>query len=110
MDIDFGLVGRRVREARIARGLTAEMLAERVDLATESLRHIEIGSSKPSLKKLFAIAEALNVSLDYLTGRVPTFQETIAADYANGLNLTEKQMDMLGEVVSEIIPIVSKYV
>ena len=110
MDIDFTLVGNRIREVRILRGLTSEQLSEIVDLSSESLRHIEIGSSKPSLKKLFAIAEALNVSLDYLTGRVPTFQETIAADYANGMNLTEKQMDMLGEMVSEIIPIVSKYV
>lgn len=110
MDIDFSLIGSRIREVRTLRGLTSDELSERVDLSSESLRHIEIGSSKPSLKKLFTIAEALDVSLDYLTGRVPTFQEAIATDYANGLNLNQKQLDMLGEVVSEMIPIVSKYV
>lgn len=110
MDIDFALVGSRIREVRNLRGLTSEQLSEIVELSSESLRHIEIGSSKPSLKKLFAIAEALNASLDYLTGRIPTFRESIAADYANGMSLNRQQMDMLGEVVSEMIPIVSRYV
>ena len=46
MDIDFILVGQRIRDARKAHGLTAEVLAERVYLATEALRHIEIGTIK----------------------------------------------------------------
>ena len=89
MDLDFGLVGRRVREARIARGLTAEMLAERVDLATESLRHIEIGSSKPSLQALYRIASVLGVSMDYLTGRTASISESLMSE--NGLSPKQEE-------------------
>ena len=66
MDIDFTLTGQRIREARQCRGWTADVLAEKVGLATESLRHIENASSKPSLQTLFRIATELDVSLDYI--------------------------------------------
>ena len=69
MDIDFILTGQRIREARKFRGWTADFLAEKVGLATESLRHIENASSKPSLQTLYKIATELDVSLDYITGR-----------------------------------------
>ena len=62
MDIDFILTGQRIREARKFRGWTADFLAEKVGLATESLRHIENASSKPSLQTLYKIATELDVS------------------------------------------------
>lgn len=110
MDINFSVIGSRIRDVRSLRGYTSEVLSEKVNLSSESLRHIEIGASKPSLKTLFAIAEALDVSLDYLTGRTPTLQESFAADHASGLNLNQKQLNMLSEVITDMIPIVSKYV
>ena len=109
MDIDFSLIGIRIREVRTLRGLTSEQLSETVDLSSESLRHIEIGASKPSLKKLYAIAEALDVSLDYLTGRVPDYREAITSDYAKDLNLDEKQTELLNDLVSGMIPIITKH-
>lgn len=91
MDIDFSLIGIRIREVRTLRGLTSEQLSETVDLSSESLCHIEIGASKPSFKKLYAIAVALDVSLDYPTGRVPKFNEAITSDYTKDLNLHKKR-------------------
>lgn len=110
MDIDFNIIGSRIRDVRNLRGFTSELLSERVNLSAESLRHIEIGASKPSLKTLFAIAEALEVSLDYLTGRVPSIQESFTTDHANGMILNKRQIQMLSEVITDMIPIVSKYV
>lgn len=110
MDIDFSIIGNRIRDVRNLRGMTSDELSEKVNLSSESLRHIEIAASKPSLKTLFAIAEALDVSLDYLTGRTPSFQEAFTMDHANGLSLNETQLSMLSEVITDMIPIVSKYV
>ena len=104
MDIDFALVGQRIREARKARGLTAEVLAERVDLATESLRHIEISASKPSLQALFRIASALDVSMDYLTGRTPTLSDSLLHDF--GLN--SQQESVMRELLNSLVPIITK--
>ncbi len=109
MEIDFSLIGIRIREVRSLRGLTSEQLSETVHLSSESLRHIEIGASKPSLKKLYAIAEALDVSLDYLTGRIPELRDAIISDYAKDLNLDEKQTELLNDLVSGMISIITKH-
>lgn len=103
MDIDFALVGRRIREARNIRGLTAEVLAERVDLATESLRHIEIGSSKPSLQALYRIASVLGVSMDYLTGRTSSISDSLLGE--NGLS--PKQEEVMRELIDNMLPVIT---
>lgn len=102
MDMDFVLVGQRIRDARKARGLTAELLAERVELATESLRHIEIGASKPSLQALFRIASVLEVSLDYLTGRTPSITDS----FLNEKGLTPNQEKVMRDLIDGMMPII----
>ena len=71
MELDMKVIGQRVRTARKAAGLTVEKLAERIGVANESLAHIECGARKPSLALLITIANELDVSMDYLTGRIP---------------------------------------
>jgi len=107
MDIDFTITGQRIREARVFRGWTAEILAEKIGLATESLRHIENASSKPSLHTLFRIATHLDVSLDYLTGRSQEFSAALAYEH---FGLTKEQEQLLQEMIKNIIPIVTKYI
>ena len=109
MDIDFVLTGQRIREARHMRSLTAEVLAEKVGLATESLRHIECASSKPSLQTLYRIACVLNVSLDYITGRAPSLSEAVAAHGKENYGLSPRQEEMLREVIDGMIPIIAKH-
>lgn len=110
MSIDYEIVSDRVRKARLMRGYTSDQLSEMVDFAPESLRHIENGSSKPSLRKLYALAEALDVSLDYLTGRSPSFEDTVVTNLANEHNLTAKQKQMLRKVVKDMIPTIKEFV
>lgn len=61
--IDFG---RRVRKQRIALGWTQEELAEKVGMSTSFIGHVERGSRKASLESLIAIANAMEISTDYL--------------------------------------------
>ena len=55
--------GKRVRELRLARGLSQEELAFRSGVHRTYLGGIERGERNPSLKNLAAIAKALNVRL-----------------------------------------------
>lgn len=110
MSIDYEIVSDRVRKARLMRGYTSDQLSEMVGFASESLRHIENGSSKPSLKKLYALAEALNVSMDYLTGRSPSFEDTIVADIAIKEDLTDNQKRMLRKLVKDMVPSIKEFV
>ena len=109
MDIDFTLTGQRIREARQYRCWTADVLAEKVSLATESLRHIENASSKPSLQTLFKIATELDVSLDYITGRTPNLSSAISGSYSKDYGLSEQQERMVQDMVKSIIPVITEY-
>lgn len=106
MDIDVKTVGQRIRTARKTTPLTIEQLAERVGIASESLAHIECGSRKPSLSLLFNIANELNVSLDYLSGRTPAGTQSLINELANTEELTLRQrqafIDMANSMIAAI--------
>lgn len=59
-------LGMRIKQARIAKHMTAEAFAEKIDVSVSFLREIERGSKKPSITKFVEIANALEVSSDYL--------------------------------------------
>ena len=54
-------LGKNIARYRQARGLSQEKLAEIVDLSREYVTRVENGQKNISLKKLFAIADALEV-------------------------------------------------
>lgn len=58
--------GERVRELRLAKGLSQEELAFRSGVHRTYLGSIERGERNPSLKNIAAIAEALGTSLSDL--------------------------------------------
>ena len=68
MSTNLHVMGNRIRTARQFRKLTAEQLSEQLGIATESLRHIENGTRRPSYALLDNISDILDVSLDYLAG------------------------------------------
>ena len=109
MDIDIALLGSRIRQVRISKELTSEQLSEIVDLSADSLRHIEIGASRPSLTKLYRIAVALDVSLDYLTGRSPDHSGILIDDQYKDMSLDARQMQLLDKFVSEMVPLIASH-
>jgi transcriptional regulator with XRE-family HTH domain len=64
--MDYQLLGRRIRAARLAAGLSQELLAERVGLTSQHISHTEVASTKISLPALVKIANALHTSVDKL--------------------------------------------
>jgi transcriptional regulator with XRE-family HTH domain len=64
MDVDYTMIGRRIKDARKDKKVTQEQLAERSGLSTNHISHIEIGSSPLSLKALLSICDALSITAD----------------------------------------------
>ena len=64
--MDYYKIGQRIRKIRKAHGLSQEELAERVDISTTHMSHIETGNTKLSLPVLVDIAAALEVRTDDL--------------------------------------------
>lgn len=113
MRIDMKVMGNRIKAARKARQMTAEQLAERLGMATESLGHIECAHRSTSLQTVVNIADILDVSVDYLIGR--SIDTEIKATPAllrtpSPLEgLTDRQKAALEELVRDAIPTIKKF-
>lgn len=57
------VVGRNIRLARKAQGLSQLVLAERSELSADFIGKVERGTTSPSIESLKAIATAMNLSL-----------------------------------------------
>lgn len=64
--INYYEIGQRVRKYRKAYGLSQEELAEKVNISTTHLSHIETGNTKLSLPALVELASVLEVRVDDL--------------------------------------------
>ncbi|MCL2003969.1 MAG: helix-turn-helix transcriptional regulator [Oscillospiraceae bacterium] len=64
--IDYKLVGQKVKQMRNKNNYTQEMMAEMCDISTSYLGHIERGSRKLTLETALKIATCLHISLDAL--------------------------------------------
>lgn len=56
----------RVLQARKAKGMSQEKLAELIGVSRQAVSKWETGEAKPDVDKLIAICEALELSMDYL--------------------------------------------
>ncbi len=61
---EFMTFGRWIKRLRAEQDLTQEMLAEKIDCATPTLRSFEIGKRRPSREMAERIADALTVAAD----------------------------------------------
>ena len=68
--VDAQKVGRRIQEARKARGLTQAELAQMVDLSTKYISNVECGFKTPKLNTFVAIANALQCDANQLLSDV----------------------------------------
>ena len=88
-----GILSLTISGERISKGLTIEELAEKANIKRETLNYAELSTEgrKLKLEDLIKIADVLEVSLDYLVGRVKE-KNAIAHD----LNLKEWGNNTLG--------------
>lgn len=61
---------KRLREAREMRGYKQEQLADLAKMPATTIAHFEAGTRKPSFDSLRKLAIALEITTDYLLGRV----------------------------------------
>lgn len=70
----------RLRTAREYRGLSQGELAKRAKLQPSAISHFETGTRKPSFDNLRLLADTLDITTDYLLGRVEDFTALADAD------------------------------
>lgn len=65
-EVDYKLIGERIRAERMKAGISQDKLAEKIDIATAYISRIERGLAIINLKRLAQIAKALEVPLSSL--------------------------------------------
>lgn len=64
--MDYYKIGQRIRKIRKAHGFSQEELAEKINISTTHMSHIETGNTKLSLPVFVELAAALDVRTDDL--------------------------------------------
>ena len=81
MNIDYNLIGERIKEARKNKGYTQEKLAEEIDVAVAYVSRLEKGFPI-NLKRIAQISQVLDVSIEYLlSGTVPKSDNYLNKDF-----------------------------
>ena len=69
MEIDYKVIGERIKEARRKKGWSQERLSEEIDVAVAYISRIERGGSQVNLKRLAQISKVLDTSIEFfITG------------------------------------------
>ena len=64
--VDKLAFSKKLREARLSKGYTQEVLAEKANISAMYLGEIERGGKMPSLNIFIKLVEALDISADYI--------------------------------------------
>lgn len=81
-ELDFALIGQRIREIRISKQLTQEYLANKTDVNVSHISNIETNKVKVSLTLLVGLCNAMDVTVDYV----------LENEYHNPDSVTEKEL------------------
>lgn len=85
--IDYKIVGNRIKQSRIKRGITQESLAEKLGISPEYCSKIECGKSKVNLERLSQISVILDIEIEYLiAGTVYDSNSYLKGDIATAIN------------------------
>lgn len=68
-ELDFEIIGKKLREIRLSKGLTQEYIANKVDVNTSHISNIENNRVKVSLSALVNICNALDTTVDYVLNK-----------------------------------------
>lgn len=109
--MDYCKIGTRIRKFRKAKGYSQELLAEKVDISTTHMSHIETGSTKLSLPVLVDIAAVLGVTTDALLFDEATHPAPTPTEEASVIwqQCTPNEAKMLLEILQATKSAMEKY-
>ena len=66
MELNYRLIGKRIRRYRLSKNITQEELAFQINTSAAYISNIECGKKKASLQKLCEISEVLGITMNDL--------------------------------------------
>ncbi|MCP3028793.1 helix-turn-helix domain-containing protein [Halobacillus sp. A5] len=90
------MLSQRLKYSRKTKGLTQSELANKIKTTKGTVSNYENGYSTPSNEMLISLANALDVSVDYLLGRSETTVKEPEKNEYDTINEINKLMDKYG--------------
>ena len=87
------MLGERIRQARLAAGLTVRGLAEKVGVSHSAISKYEIGEDRPRQSVLLAIAQALHVRTSFFLK--PTEVELAVVEFRRKASFSDAKADQV---------------
>ena len=89
------MLNERIRELRVARGLTQVELAERLGVTKQSVSNWENDNIQPSIEMLVKLAHLFSVTTDYLLGEN-------TRNFLEVTGLTPLQLSHVQQIINDI--------
>ncbi len=89
------MLNERIKELRIARGMSQVELAEKLCVSKQSVSNWENDNIQPSIEMLVKIAHTFSVSTDYLLGED-------SRSFLEVSNLTQTQISHIQQIIDDI--------
>ncbi len=98
-------LGKRIKEARVKKGYTQAVLAEKIDSSTSYISDIERGFKIPSLPLFIKLINELEVPADYiLQGSTELGKDYVYNEITGKLDkLNPKQRNFVSEFIDQYI-------
>ena len=96
---------KRLQALRKEREMSQEELARKTGLQPTAISHFETGSRKPSFENLRTLADAFEVTVDYLMGRTDTADAVLAEGdqlFRDYEKLTEDERDIARDFMATL--------
>ena len=104
-DINFSIIGMRLKQARMDKKITQEKLAEMLDVSVAYISRVERGSTSINLKRLFELCNLLGVTVGtILDGTSATSGSYLTTAFNDLLkNCPPEKMDLVYNVAKVIV-------
>ena len=83
------LIGQRIRDMRIEKGLSQQELGDLLGVTKVSICGYENGTRTPSLDTFYDLAKVFNTTTDYLLGREITIRDEENNEYLGSVSLDD---------------------
>lgn len=104
MALDYKIIGQRLKNARIAKNLTQEDLAEKIDISVAFLSRVERGNSHINLKRLNQVCKLLDVSEGYiLNGAFSNSENYLDKEFSELLKSCSPEKQRLIYTIAQVI-------
>ncbi len=90
------LIGKRIKDMRIERGLSQQELGDLLGVTKVSVCGYENGTRTPSLDTFNLLAEVFNTTTDYLLGREIAIRDKENSEYLG--NISKDDIDIINEL------------